>query len=114
MYQIYALALLIQILIAAGAASVAEARGRPYWLYAVVCFLLPGAGLIMVPYFLIFIRRVPAEDRRPRGIPVVGANAPAEPGRVEQLERLGRLRDDGTLTEAEFDAEKLRVLERPD
>ena len=43
-----------------------------------------------------------------------GAGAVAQPDdgddRIEQLERLARLRDSGALTEAEFEAEKARVL----
>lgn len=39
----------------------------------------------------------------------VGAPA-AEPDRLDKLEQLGRLRDQGVLSEAEFDAEKRRLL----
>jgi hypothetical protein len=39
-----------------------------------------------------------------------GSAAPAQDDRVEQLERLGRLHDAGTLDDAEFRAEKQRIL----
>jgi hypothetical protein len=111
-------AVLIQFLIAAGAASVAESRGRSYWLYAVFCFVLPGIALIMVPYLLIFTRRLAPEDRSPRrklSVPVTDVASEAVPvDRVSELERLARLRDDGTLSADEFAAEKSRVLARAD
>lgn len=36
--------------------------------------------------------------------------APASEDVIAQLERLGRLRDDGVLTDAEFSAQKARLL----
>ena len=36
--------------------------------------------------------------------------APAQPDKMEQLKELGQLRDSGVLTEAEFAAEKAKIL----
>ncbi len=38
------------------------------------------------------------------------APAPAPSGMIDQLERLGQLRASGVLTDAEFEAQKYRVL----
>jgi hypothetical protein len=38
--------------------------------------------------------------------------AEAFPNRLEELERLSKLRDSGALTEAEFNAEKARILQQ--
>jgi len=42
--------------------------------------------------------------------PVQPSASPAEPDPIAQLERLQRLRESGALTEAEFEAQKRRVL----
>jgi Short C-terminal domain len=39
-----------------------------------------------------------------------GVAAPAPESSVSQLERLSRLHDDGKLTDAEFEAEKAKLL----
>jgi hypothetical protein len=44
------------------------------------------------------------------GLRTGGAGAPAPDDRVEQLERIGRLHDTGTLDDEEFRAEKQRIL----
>jgi hypothetical protein len=36
--------------------------------------------------------------------------APAQPDKIQQLKELGELRDSGVLTEAEFEAEKAKIL----
>jgi Short C-terminal domain len=36
--------------------------------------------------------------------------APAQPDKIQQLKELGELRDSGVLTEAEFAAEKAKIL----
>jgi hypothetical protein len=36
--------------------------------------------------------------------------APAAPDPLEELERLGKLRDQGVLTDAEFEAQKAKIL----
>jgi hypothetical protein len=42
--------------------------------------------------------------------PAPGTAAPASEDVIAQLERLGKLRDDGVLTDAEFSAQKARLL----
>ncbi|TPG33073.1 SHOCT domain-containing protein [Mycolicibacterium hodleri] len=53
----------------------------------------------------------PTADTRPPA-PVPAPQPPAEPAvdLLAQLERLGRLRDSGVLTEDEFTAQKARLL----
>jgi hypothetical protein len=46
------------------------------------------------------------------GAPVHRVEDPGAPDPLEDLRRLGSLRDAGILTEAEFAAEKARVLDR--
>jgi hypothetical protein len=36
--------------------------------------------------------------------------APAQPDKIEQLKQLAELKDQGVLTQAEFDAEKAKIL----
>jgi membrane protease subunit (stomatin/prohibitin family) len=42
--------------------------------------------------------------------PPAAAPAPAAPDPIEQLEKLGELRDKGVLTEAEFEEQKAQLL----
>jgi hypothetical protein len=42
--------------------------------------------------------------------PAPAAAAPAEPDKIAQLTQLAALRDSGALTEAEFAAEKAKIL----
>jgi hypothetical protein len=42
--------------------------------------------------------------------PAYAAEAPAQPDMITQLKELGKLRDDGILTEEEFAAEKAKIL----
>ena len=99
--------IVIQLLLAAGAARVAESRGRNVFVYFIFCFFIPLAAIIAVPYLLIFTRRIPQEERVASAIPVRLAE---QPDRVAQLERLGRLRETGVLSPDEFEREKARLL----
>jgi hypothetical protein len=56
-----------------------------------------------------FARKLPPAERRPKGAPVRLEEGPRE-DRIADLERLARLRENGALTEAEFDEEKARLL----
>ena len=38
------------------------------------------------------------------------AAAPAQPDKIQQLKELGELKESGVLTQAEFDAEKAKIL----
>jgi cell division septation protein DedD len=42
--------------------------------------------------------------------PAPAAQEPAAPDRIEQLTQLAALKDSGALTEAEFEAEKAKLL----
>lgn len=46
----------------------------------------------------------------PPAAPPAPAPAPAAPDRIEQLTQLAALKDSGALTEAEFEAEKAKLL----
>jgi cell division septation protein DedD len=46
----------------------------------------------------------------PAPAPAPAAAAPAEPDKIAQLTQLAALRDSGALTEAEFAAEKAKIL----
>lgn len=59
-----------------------------------------------------FAARALVSTLRPVGVQPLPPPAPAAPDPLDQLKRLGELRDVGALTEAEFDAEKARLLER--
>jgi hypothetical protein len=50
----------------------------------------------------------PADDE-PQPVPEQ-RSAPPTPDRLEQLTQLGQLKDSGVLTEAEFEAEKAKIL----
>ena len=57
----------------------------------------------------------PAEDGAPAPQPAVAADRRTAPERViEQLERLGRLKEEGVLTESEFAVQKAKVLSGED
>ena len=49
-------------------------------------------------------------EEAPPPQPVAAAPAPAEEDPLEQLKKLGELRDAGVLTEAEFQVQKERIL----
>lgn len=42
--------------------------------------------------------------------PMQAAPAPAQPDKMEQLKQLGELKASGVLTEAEFEAQKAKIL----
>jgi len=46
----------------------------------------------------------------PRAAPMDASSAPSAPSATTELERLARLRADGVLTEAEFQAQKAKIL----
>jgi hypothetical protein len=46
----------------------------------------------------------------PAPAPAPAAQEPAAPDRIEQLTQLAALKDSGALTEAEFEAEKAKLL----
>jgi hypothetical protein len=83
-------------------AKYAERKGHSF-----VGFLLIG---LLVSWVISAIAAVVVDDRRkPR--PVVMVPTPADP--LDQLKKLTELRDAGTLTEQEFEAEKARIMGRP-
>ncbi|BBU22268.1 hypothetical protein MYXE_20580 [Mycobacterium xenopi] len=84
--------------------------GSLVWVFAV----LFGLGLLNLICALWWSARI---RRRPQPVPTQqsgpdAAYTPGEKGvRVEQLKTLAALRDSGALTEAEFEAEKRRILD---
>jgi hypothetical protein len=52
----------------------------------------------------------PQQDEAPPPAPVQAAPAAADNDLIAQLERLGQLRSSGVLTDAEFEAQKARLL----
>jgi hypothetical protein len=81
----------------------ADKKGRNEWVVGIFCFFT-GTGLIVALYFALFARHAPRATAE--------THEPASPyaDRTVQLERLARLRDEGSLTEDEFSAEKARLL----
>jgi hypothetical protein len=54
-----------------------------------------------------------AQEEEPQGgyyEQPAAAAAPPEPDKFEQLKQLGELKDSGVLTEAEFEAQKAKIL----
>jgi hypothetical protein len=47
---------------------------------------------------------------QPVAAPPPAPAAPAQPDRMQQLKELGELKESGVLTQAEFDAEKAKIL----
>lgn len=85
-------------------------HGSPYWYLTWVFSGLLGIGALgWIVYVLTRLRTVrpsPAADPHTKT-----SYEPSEDGvRIEQLKALAALRDSGALTEAEFEAEKRRVL----
>jgi hypothetical protein len=90
--------------------------------------LLPGAdipvevdgGHVRIPWDQVgsmdkFVSSLASAATAARTASSVASAAPAPPGDsdpLDDLKRLGKLRDAGILTEAEFAAEKARVLDR--
>lgn len=48
----------VDLALATWAAWLADRRGRNFWVYLVFCFVLPGTVLVVIPYLLLFVRRV--------------------------------------------------------
>jgi hypothetical protein len=51
-----------------------------------------------------------AQDAQYYEEPVAAPAAPAQPDAYEQLKQLGELKEQGILTEAEFEAQKAKIL----
>jgi membrane protease subunit (stomatin/prohibitin family) len=49
-------------------------------------------------------------DQYEQAAPQAAAAAPAQPDPLEQLKQLGELKASGVLTEAEFEAQKAKIL----
>jgi len=82
-------------------AKYAESKGQSF-----AAFLLIG---LLVSWVVSAIAALLVTDRRvPQ--PVVVTGTPPDP--LEQLKTLTELREAGTLTDQEFEAEKARILER--
>ncbi len=83
-------------LCALGAGFIAEGRGRSFSLWLLL-------GLLFGPLALLLAAVMPREGQH--------ATTPlAAPNRLDDLARLADLRDRGVLSEAEFDAEKAKLL----
>jgi hypothetical protein len=54
--------LVLAMTFAVTAGWVAERRGRNFWVYFVVCMLVPIAAVISIPYLVVFGRRVQAAE----------------------------------------------------
>lgn len=52
------LAAFLDLALATWAAWLADRRGRSFWVYLIFCFVLPGTALIVIPYLLLFRRRL--------------------------------------------------------
>ncbi|WP_337251493.1 SHOCT domain-containing protein [Mycobacteroides chelonae] len=88
-------------------------HGSPYWpLTWGFAGLLGVAALGWIAYVLTRVRSIRSSPPSPLNNPQpISSYEPSDDGvRIEQLKSLAALRDSGALTEAEFEAEKRRVL----
>lgn len=97
--------------------TLAFGHGSPYGhlpkIFAIV-FGVALVDLIIVTVWMLVRRsRTSTVAHHPSPVDALGAYVPTDEGiRIQELETLARLRDSGALTEAEFEAEKKRVLDR--
>jgi apolipoprotein N-acyltransferase len=106
MTGVYGAVFFILIAQAALAMVAAERKGRNEWVVGIFAFFT-GTGLLLALYFAVFARKY----ERPGSGNHTSDARPASSERVQQLERLAKLRDAGSLTDDEFAAEKARLFQ---